>query len=92
MEPSRSLHPLEIVISTGAFALAKAQWRDLQPPPVPVKLYWVSNRHRQSYPISYLFGFGGTFAPFLRASDRPMAIACFGLVTFLPLRPLFSLP
>ena len=36
--------------------------------------------------------FFGTFAPSRRASDSPMAIACFRLVTFLPLRPLFSLP
>jgi hypothetical protein len=36
--------------------------------------------------------FSGTFAPFLRASESPMAIACLRLVTFLPLRPLFSLP
>src|SRR5208283_2015720 len=31
--------------------------------------------------------FFGTFAPFLRASERPMAIACFLLVTTLPLPP-----
>src|SRR6185436_16836077 len=38
--------------------------------------------------------FRGTFAPFLRASDRPMAIACFRLFTFPPLPPgpLFSVP
>lgn len=36
--------------------------------------------------------FFGTFAPALRASDSPIAIACFRLVTFLPLRPLFSFP
>lgn len=30
--------------------------------------------------------------PSLRASDNPIAIACLGLVTFFPLRPLFSLP
>jgi hypothetical protein len=34
---------------------------------------------------------GGTFAPFSRASLRPMAIACFSLVTFLPVL-LFSVP
>jgi hypothetical protein len=34
----------------------------------------------------------GTFAPARRASDRPMAIACLRLVTFLPERPLRSLP
>jgi hypothetical protein len=33
----------------------------------------------------------GTFAPFLRASDRPIAIACFRSVTFCP-DPLFSFP
>jgi len=34
----------------------------------------------------------GTFAPARRASDRPIAIACFRLVTFLPERPLLSVP
>lgn len=33
----------------------------------------------------------GTFAPFFLASDRPMAIACFRLFTFLPL-PDLSVP
>jgi hypothetical protein len=36
--------------------------------------------------------FLGTFDPFFRASDRPMAMACLRLVTFLPLRPLFKVP
>jgi hypothetical protein len=36
--------------------------------------------------------FAGTFLPSLRASDNPIAIACFRLVTFFPLRPLFNLP
>lgn len=35
---------------------------------------------------------GGTFAPERRASDSPIATACFGFVTFFPLLPLFSLP
>jgi hypothetical protein len=35
--------------------------------------------------------FRGTFAPFFRASESPMAIACLRLFTFLPL-PLFSVP
>src|SRR5258706_10584211 len=36
----------------------------------------------------------GTFAPFLRASESPIAIACFRLVTLppLPLLPLLSVP
>lgn len=38
------------------------------------------------------FGAAGTFAPSRRASDRPIAMACFGLVTLRPLRPDFSLP
>src|SRR5262245_52536235 len=40
---------------------------------------------------SFLFR-RGTFFPFARASDRPIAIACFRLLTFLPLRPLLSVP
>jgi hypothetical protein len=38
--------------------------------------------------------FRGTFAPFLRASERPIAIACFRLFTFPPFppRPLLSVP
>jgi hypothetical protein len=34
----------------------------------------------------------GTLSPALRASDNPIAMACFLLVTFLPLRPLFNFP
>jgi hypothetical protein len=36
--------------------------------------------------------FRATFLPFLRASERPIAIACFLLVTFFPLLPLLSVP
>jgi len=36
--------------------------------------------------------FRGTLAPFFRASDNPMAMACLRLLTVLPLRPLFSDP
>src|SRR5215204_4110963 len=35
---------------------------------------------------------GGTLPPASRASDSPIAIACFLLVTFLPERPLFNSP
>ena len=34
----------------------------------------------------------GTLAPASRASERPIAIACFLLVTFFLDRPLFSVP
>src|SRR5688572_32446956 len=37
-------------------------------------------------------GGGGTFPPARRASERPMAMACFRLVTFLPEPPLRSVP
>lgn len=40
---------------------------------------------------SYVDFFGGTFLPFLRASESPIAIACFLLFTGLPL-PLFNVP
>ncbi|QLH72666.1 hypothetical protein HZF03_18445 [Rhodopseudomonas palustris] len=36
--------------------------------------------------------FFGAFAPSARASDRPIAIACLRLLTFLPEPPLFSVP
>jgi hypothetical protein len=39
-----------------------------------------------------VFFFLGTLPPALRASDSPMAIACFLLLTFFPDRPLFSVP
>src|SRR6185369_2971195 len=38
-----------------------------------------------------VFG-GGTFPPFRRASDKPIAIACFRLFTVFPERPLLSVP
>src|SRR5258705_14024212 len=38
------------------------------------------------------FFFAGTFPPARRASERPMAMACLRLVTFLPERPLLSVP
>lgn len=37
-------------------------------------------------------GTGGTFFPFLRAFDKPIAIACLRLFTSRPLRPLCALP
>jgi len=36
--------------------------------------------------------FAGTLAPALRASERPIAIACLRLFTVLPERPLFNVP
>jgi hypothetical protein len=36
--------------------------------------------------------FRGTFAPFFRASDKPIAIACLRLFTVLPLLPDLSVP
>src|SRR5829696_4718793 len=38
------------------------------------------------------FFFFGTLAPALRAFDKPIAIACLRLFTFLPDRPLLSVP
>jgi hypothetical protein len=36
--------------------------------------------------------FDGTFPPARRASDKPMAMACLRLVTFLPVDPDLSVP
>jgi hypothetical protein len=48
------------------------------------------DRLGRSSPIQLFLA--GTLSPALRASDSPMAIACFLLVTFLQLRPLFNFP
>jgi hypothetical protein len=41
------------------------------------------------FPLAVFFG---TFCPAALASERPIAIACFRLFTFLPERPLFNVP
>src|SRR2546422_8957461 len=53
-----------------------------------------------TFPLAHLFFedfffedfFRGTLPPSFRASDSPIAIACFLLVTFLPDRPLLRVP
>ena len=47
---------------------------------------WPAARYKRFFRDDFLFR--GTFAPFFRASDRPIAIACFRLLTFPPLPPL----
>jgi hypothetical protein len=46
--------------------------------PVFAVLRFAAGRARERF-------LAGTFAPFFLASDNPIAIACFRLVTFLPL-------
>jgi hypothetical protein len=41
---------------------------------------------------AFFDAFFGTFLPLALASDSPIAIACLRLLTFLPERPLFSVP
>jgi hypothetical protein len=54
---------------------------------VPVRLALLSLRFFFFLAACYL-GFLGTFAPFFRASERPIAIACFREVTLPPFPPL----
>ena len=42
--------------------------------------------------LRFFAAFFGTFFPSALASERPIAIACLRLVTFLPERPLFRVP
>jgi hypothetical protein len=42
--------------------------------------------------VAFFAAFFGTFAPLRRASESPIAIACFRLLTLRPERPLFSVP
>lgn len=50
-----------------------------------LRIVWISTQ-------DFFFGAAGTFLPFSLASESPMAIACLREVTFLPLRPLLSVP
>lgn len=52
-------------------------------PPRPIEYFQYSQARRRQDAF-----FFGTFAPFLRASDSPIAIACLRLVTLPPLPPL----
>src|SRR5215475_14233394 len=45
-----------------------------------------------SRPTRLSYFFLGTFAPFFLASERPIAIACFLLLTLFPAFPDFSFP
>jgi len=52
-----------------------------------------TDRRLQKYfRYDFFFFLGGTFPPLRRASDRPIAIACLRLFTFLPERPDLSFP
>jgi hypothetical protein len=51
----------------------------------------IKRRSKADYFLAAPFFFG-TLAPSFLASERPMAMACLRLVTFLPLRPLFKVP
>jgi hypothetical protein len=42
--------------------------------------------------LRFFAAFFGTFLPLALASERPIAIACLRLLTFLPDRPLFKVP
>jgi hypothetical protein len=44
------------------------------------------------FTVFFFPAFLGTFFPAARASDKPIAMACFRLVTFFFDRPLFSVP
>jgi hypothetical protein len=56
-------------------------WSSLFGPPLSSKLSYF-----------FLAFLRGTFPPARRACERPMAIACLRLVTFLPERPLLKVP
>jgi hypothetical protein len=66
--------------------------------PVPDVQCWKSNGGGQIRRIAKMFAFQdffrGTFLPFFRALDSPMAIACLRLFTLpaLPPLPLFAVP
>src|SRR5580765_8223800 len=64
---------------------------------IPASSICASRRSEDRVADQYYFFFDedfllGTLAPAFRASDSPIAIACFLLVTFFPERPLFRVP
>src|ERR1041384_7530818 len=77
-------------IAFGFFPIRNAfLWRSFFAAPCLARLYsWLAAM------FSQLDLFRGTFAPFFRASERPIAIACFLLFTRPPLPPFpdFRLP
>lgn len=50
-----------------------------------------TERRQDFFAVLFFARFLGTFAPFFRASESPIAIACLRLVTFLPV-PVFKVP
>jgi hypothetical protein len=64
---------------------------DFERPPATLAMHRASSVAPTStaYLLDFFFG---TFLPSLRASESPMAIACFRLFTVLPLRPLLRVP
>lgn len=56
---------------------------------VPINSH--GTRKTDKFGFNYFFFFS-IFAPSSRVSDKPMAIACFGFVTFWPERPILRFP
>jgi hypothetical protein len=80
--------------------LAPARWLAMTIVAVVKELFKRSRQDRYLFDlrpdflVDFLFFvvFFGTFLPSALASERPMAIACLRLLTFLPDRPLFKVP
>jgi hypothetical protein len=72
--------------ASGRRAGLEAQLRDLR------SQAQLGNEDKYADHHQLFFFFFGTLPPFRRASDRPMAMACFRLLTFFPDLPLFNLP
>src|ERR1700754_916391 len=58
----------------------------------PCRFYFFYDLRFFFFAVFFLAVFFGTFFPSFRASESPIAIACLRLLTFLPERPLFSVP
>src|SRR6185312_4105430 len=102
--PKVPAHPPGIPLPAQAFRHPPRPRLPHQPPQLPQtratnkSRQVLGQRSRRSHPPRTLsleprtYFFFGTFLPSLRASERPIAMACLRLVTFLPLRPLLSFP
>ncbi|MBN9041003.1 MAG: hypothetical protein J0H38_06905 [Rhizobiales bacterium] len=89
------VYPERFAPSKGSSTRQTHQDRRLRPDFFDVRLVVVfrADRFAVFFFVDFFDAFfGGTFLPSLRASERPIAIACLRLVTFLPDLPLFKVP
>jgi hypothetical protein len=91
IQPRRAAPPIRASIAAGSDRSLASRCPHGNNPQPPLYLRFSIARRDKLQPHLQDF-FEGTFFPAFLAFERPMAMACFLLVTFLPLRPDLSWP